>query len=195
MKPSSEIPLCFPKATSVTPQEIADIDQDDFTKAMLGEDALSVVIKGTIFLENQLIQFIEENAHNPAAAKEMRLDYAGRVSLALVLGFPEQYASPLRSVGNIRNKFAHRLEAAMTKTEADSLYGTFRSDDRHAVQMIYQRTKKQLKGKRPARFNSLTPIERFTILVTTLRGAIIVIRSKAKAARRVQEAGGYSTQP
>lgn len=163
---------------------ISQIDQKDFFEAMSRSDPLSVVIKAAIFLDNQLSELIEENVASPEQIKKLQLDYAGRVHLAAALGFRLTLVSPLLALGNTRNKFAHRLNAEFTEGDADNFYKTFSPEDKLLVERVYQQTRKKLSSDKPAKIRSLPPLDRLALYAVTLRGALVVARSKARGARQ-----------
>lgn len=157
---------------------ISEVDQKDFFAAMAHDDPLTVVIRATIFLENQLIGFIEDNVASPAQLKKLRLDYDGRIYLAAVLGLRPSLVTPLSALGNIRNKFAHRLNAKFTEADADNFYKNFSSEDKLFIEKVYQQTRKKLNSDKPEKIKSLSPLDRLALYAVTLRGALVVARTQ-----------------
>ncbi|TXN41431.1 hypothetical protein FV232_24760 [Methylobacterium sp. WL30] len=91
-----------------------------FNQALLGEDELGAVVRGHIYIESELIDFIRARLPNPAGIKDLEIDYYGRIKLAIALGLDESFGPSLKFVGTLRNRFAHRLDAAIGKQDADA---------------------------------------------------------------------------
>jgi hypothetical protein len=169
-------------------EQISSIDHESFIQAMSGEEPLVVVIKAALYIEHQLIGLIEDCVTHVDHLNQMQLDYHGRLQLAAALGLRPSLVPPLKNLGTIRNRFAHRLDAQLTSNEVNVLHQAFDGDDRSIIEQIYQRTRRMMERRRPARFSSLPALERFTLCATTLRGALIVARAQARtsAAERIR---------
>lgn len=89
-----------------------------FSRALLGEDELGAVVRGHIYIENELIAFIKARLPVPEAIKDRDIDYSMRVKLAVALGLDPDFEPALNFVGSLRNGFAHRLDARIGKQEA-----------------------------------------------------------------------------
>ena len=89
------------------------------------EDDLGKVIRGHIHIEHELNQIIFFAAANPNELKSFdRQEFSEKVRLALVLGLKTDLATPLNAAGNLRNKFAHRLDTKLSKQMAKTLIAT-----------------------------------------------------------------------
>ncbi|KQO92248.1 hypothetical protein ASF33_17010 [Methylobacterium sp. Leaf92] len=86
--------------------------------ALLGDDELGAVVRGHIYIENELIAFIKARLPKPEAIKDRDIDYNMRVKLAVALGLDPSFEPALNFVGSLRNQFAHSLEARIGKQEA-----------------------------------------------------------------------------
>lgn len=91
-----------------------------FNHALLGDDELGAVIRGHIYIENELIAFIKARLPVPEAIKDRDIDYSMRVKLAVALGLDPDFEPALNFVGSLRNGFAHRLDARIGKQEAEN---------------------------------------------------------------------------
>lgn len=160
--------------------EDPQVDDADFFKLLASADALSAAIRGTLFVEVQLKKLVSENVSNPAALTKLQLDYDGWVSLAVALGLNDGIARPVRALGTIRNALAHRLDADITEREARNLYKAFSPDDAQRVQAVFARTIGKQKG---GTFNKLDPFDRFVLMVSTIRAALVVARHQARGTR------------
>lgn len=157
-------------------REISAIDESALYAAMAKDDALEVTIKGAIFIEHQLIGFVEERVVSTKALNRMNLSFEDRVNLAVALGLRETLQPPLKAMASIRNKFAHRLDASVSKSDMDAFRNTFTPEDKAKLELVYQRTRKKTNSKKPAKFSSLTELEQFTHYVVSLRGILVVER-------------------
>ena len=159
-------------------RNLSQIDAKAFNEAIVNEDALGAVIKAAIFIENQLIALLEENLPQPAALKDLQLDYFGRVGLAVAAGLDERFSRPLRALGTIRNKFAHRLDAQLSDQVVDHFYDTFSPEDKQVIQQSYGNTRRKMPSAHEARLKSKPAKDRFAIYVATLRAALLVARQQ-----------------
>jgi hypothetical protein len=144
----------------------------EFVQAVLGEDDLAAVVRAHIHIENRLLRFIDLTCPTPKHLKKMELDFSQQVQLALALGLPEDCGPPLHAIGNMRNAFAHRLAAKLSKDRVDSFYKTFSASDKTIVQEIYDRLQKGATKSKRKDFRKLEPKDQFVLLVTSLRSMI-----------------------
>jgi hypothetical protein len=145
---------------------------------MSGKDALTIVVRAAIYIESQVIHLIEAHL-DPVHVNKMDLTYLHRVYLAAAVGMEPRLIKPLKALGEIRNKFAHRLDASLSENEAENFYSAFDEADKRIIQGVYQRTRKASAQKRPARLKSLPALERFTLCATALRSALVSARAQS----------------
>ncbi|MGR9406273.1 hypothetical protein ACU8MI_06945 [Rhizobium leguminosarum] len=162
------------------------MNQDEFEKELFrtleNNDTLAIVVKCAIFIEAEIIELIKGAIHNPAALDGLDLTYHQRCGLAVALGLNQRFARPLKAIGTIRNKFAHRIDAQLSKDQADNLYDAFDPIDKQIINEVGS----HLAELRRTKFSQLEPIERFVIYVISLRAGIVY-------AQKVQS--GQLTQP
>ena len=104
---------------------LADLEarQANFFELLDGEeDHLGMIIRGHIHLEHELREFIFAASPQPSEIKLSQYDYAGMLGLALTMGLSEKLEAGLAAVGNLRNRFAHRLEVKLTEAEASQIF-------------------------------------------------------------------------
>jgi hypothetical protein len=155
--------------------------QDAFNKALLGEDDLGMVVRAQIHIENQLIEFIRATLSPASALDALDLDYAGRVKLALALGLPPTFKPALTFVGNLRNKFAHRLDAEISAQEALNFENALGSE-KQVHDRSYAATRKKLSlTDKPTAVSQLDPKDRILLCFVTLWSGVAVAVVKAKA--------------
>lgn len=100
----------------------------DFAFALVGEDALGVVLRCHIQIEHKLGEFLE--ATLPAPKKLGELSFAMHVRLALGCGLRPTLEAPLRALNKLRNEFAHESGKALTPSDVERFYEAFSDDDR-----------------------------------------------------------------
>jgi hypothetical protein len=104
-----------------------------FLEDIAGEDTLAVMIRAHLYVESTLNQLIEE-CLRPKAMNVVELSFSHKVPLAVALGIiPEDFQSPLRQLNALRNKLAHRLDAAISDTDVNKLFESFAQDDRKSM--------------------------------------------------------------
>ena len=171
-----------PPSTLDAAHEMSAADQDRFYADMNGNDALTVVVRAAIYIESHIIHLIEANL-DAVSVNKMDLTYLQRVYLAAAIGMHPRLVKPLKALGEIRNKFAHRLDASLSENEAENFYSAFDATDKQIIQAVYQRTRKASAKKRPSQFKSLPALERFTLCITALRAALISARAQSALTR------------
>lgn len=169
-----------PPSTLDAAHELSAADQDRFYADMSGKDALTVVVRAAIYIESQLIHLIETYL-DPAHIAKMDLSYLQRVYLAAAIGMEPRLVKPLKALGEIRNKFAHRLDVELSQNEAENFYSAFDPVDKQIIHAVYQRMRKGSDKKHPSVLKSLPPLERFSLCVTALRSALVSARAQALA--------------
>lgn len=147
-------------------------DVSDFYKTMANGDDLAVVVKGAIYIEQQLARLIEVNLMYPSELGQM--EYSSRVKLAIAIGVDPSYKSSLNAIGNLRNKFAHTLKTAIDNSDAESIYQSLSSDAKNICHTMYEKlAKKDRSGKWPSSMRGLSPKDKFIIYVITIRAALL----------------------
>jgi hypothetical protein len=73
------------------------------------------------------------------ALTAMRLEYDKKITLAVSLGLPSEFKSALRKLGEIRNAFAHNLDATLAEDNVGSLVRVFDAEMKDIMQQSYAR--------------------------------------------------------
>lgn len=157
-------------------QEMSAADQDFFYRDLTAAEPLVAVLKAALYIESQVVHLLESHL-GPEYLNKMDLTYSQRVFLAAAVGMPPRLIEPLKALGEIRNKFAHQLDATLSKNEADNFYKTFHEIEKDIIQGVYRSTIRPKHSKLPSRFKSLPPIDRFTVCVVALRAALLAARA------------------
>jgi len=158
-------------------------DDDAFYAMLYREDALGVVIKGAIFVENQLIRFIEENVVDAKYADSAARSFQGRSDLAVALGLAQRFRAPLKVLGEIRNGFAHKLDASIEAEPVNRFLNSFTPEDRERFLGSYRNTMNRQAWEGVLTFAQSEPIQQFRVLVIALRAALIIARKQSAIQR------------
>jgi hypothetical protein len=100
--------------------------QIELTKFLMGDDPLGMVLRAHMHIEQELIAFITAQRHpkNTIPSK-----YAHLVTLALKLGLPQEFKKQLHVLGQLRNRFAHRKNAVIELSDAETFDAAHDPDD------------------------------------------------------------------
>ncbi|RVH28158.1 hypothetical protein CN068_07005 [Sinorhizobium meliloti] len=135
---------------------------------------LEAVIKAAIHIEQEVLVVLNLELFDGAALDSLDLTYHQKTGLAIAVGLDPRFLKPMRTLGSIRNRFAHRSVTGLTKTDADNLYNSFDAFDKNVIQAAYAKMVSQGKvGERSTKFSGLTALDKFTLCVTTLRSALV----------------------
>lgn len=142
---------------------------NQFTADLSREDEMGAVIRAHIRIENILLLVLDNLIPNPKHLKQLRLDYDGHVTLALSLGLNERFGAPLRTLGKLRNDFAHRIDFKLSKQAVTNLYKSLSTEDKTEVQSVFSRIKGLSDHTRDiGRFSNLEPMDQFKLIAVTL---------------------------
>lgn len=148
-------------------------NNEALTEVLNGEDDLGAVIRAHIHIESSLNSLIESHFEFPEQIKKLNLEFHQKVIVAQAIGLKSEYATPLNTLGTLRNNFAHRLDTELGKNEIESLYKSLKGDDKQIIQNAYLRTKKEFKMKRPKSVTKLEPREQFTLIIISIQAVLI----------------------
>ena len=155
--------------------------QARLTDSLAGEDELGVVIRAHIHIEHELNEFIKARLHPPTALDAVRLDYSGRVRLALTLGLLPELKPALQFVGTIRNKFAHQLDSAIKKEDADNFESALGPLGKPIVDRAFQRLEEEwTAAQRGVPFTRMDSRTRVTLCFVAVWSAVAVATAKSK---------------
>jgi hypothetical protein len=93
------------------------------TPVLVKEDELGMVVRAHIHIEHELHDAIYFGAPSLAHLKCImdKLEFSEKVSFALVLGLNADLKPALNAAGNLRNKFAHRLDMKLGEEDVKNL--------------------------------------------------------------------------
>ena len=149
-------------------------EQENFLAAVRGEDELGAVIRSHIYVESALAFLLEHLVADKKYLEKLDLDYSQRVDLAIALGLKAEHAPPLHALGTIRNAFAHRLNANLTKDRVEALYKQFSASDKEILHTAFKLTSSQIPIEGAKSFRSLSEKDQFALMAVALRSLILV---------------------
>jgi hypothetical protein len=105
------------------------------------DDDLGKVVRAHIYIEHELQDFIFFAAPSSAHLKRFdHMEFSEKVRLALVLGLNAELKPALTAVGNLRNKFSHRLDTKLGEDEAKNLVATLTRPAEQRFQALLKST-------------------------------------------------------
>jgi hypothetical protein len=157
------------------------MDQAGFYKSLVGQDDLGVIVRSHIYIEQEIIRFIEALLHSPKELKLRDFEYGERVGLALALGLRADLKAPLNFIGNLRNKFSHQLRASLAEDDAKNLHKTFSRRDKANIENSYQILRTHPSGAhQPSRLSDLGPKDRIVLYLIQILTAVIAETMRVK---------------
>ena len=158
---------------------LPQIDQA-FCEHLTVDDTLGVVVRAHIHVEASLTQFVE--ALIPRPEKLSHLTYASRLRLAVALGLREDYFDALLILGELRNQFAHKLEAGLDDLTVKKLYAKLPPDGRDVTLQAYENTTRQRAEADPRPpFDALSARDRFVLIAVVLKSMTAAAAHHAQA--------------
>ena len=100
---------------------VSEEELEKLVQILNGEDQLGLVARCHLYLERELIAFIEKNVSPPEILKSLDLKYHQYIKVALALGLDPSLKKSLDLFGRIRNGFAHDLDSTIPEDEVSKL--------------------------------------------------------------------------
>ena len=165
------------------PNDVPEIDAG-FVAALLAEDELGAVVRSHIYVESRLNEYLELVTSRPEHLEGLGLRYRQKVVLACALGFDPEFLKPLVALGELRNKFAHRLDTTLTEERIARLYESLPPFGKQAVQASLVRTRVQLKAEGKLELAELPPRDRFILITLSLERVVMAAVLMVKGAQQ-----------
>lgn len=146
--------------------------------ALMHDEDLIAAVRGHLYIEIQLNHLIERLVPYPEEIENSMLGWQQRVELVLGLGLKSQYGPPLKKLGNIRNKFAHRPDASIEDKDIMELYQCLHREDQDVVLESFRHTQGQVDDPVEGEFNDLSAKDRFTLIVVALNAVLQIAVSE-----------------
>ena len=135
---------------------------------LFSEDELGAVIRSHIRIEYVLNTYVDKSAPNPKHINKLRLDFDQTVTLAITLGLDEEYATPLRVLGKLRNDFAHKPDMHLSKSSVNNLYSQLNSVGKDSIQKLFNTLKERGSLASHSKFSEMPPTEQLKMIVVTI---------------------------
>lgn len=91
-----------------------------------GDDELQVIVRGHLYLEHVLIEFLSEAMRYPDAVDLRRVPYGLKMDLCVGLGMlSKSLVPPMNKVNEFRNRVAHNLNYAFTDQDKSDFYNCY----------------------------------------------------------------------
>lgn len=114
-----------------------------FSDDLMREDDVGLVLRGHLHIEHQLMELISIALPFKERCDWSRIGYRGKIELALSCGLREDMRQPLKSIGSLRNNFAHDLGANIEKKKVMDIYNGLSERLRKGVKVSYAATGRQ----------------------------------------------------
>lgn len=108
-----------------------------FANELALESPLGVILRGHLYIEAALARAIEPSLAFPHLLDIERLSFGHKVGLAAAIGFvPEEAVPAFQRLNKIRNRLAHRLDAAVSEQDKADLRQAMSEPMRSSTQSV-----------------------------------------------------------
>ncbi len=161
------------------------MNDEQFISVLQGEDELGAVVRAHLYIEYFTDQIVQIVVAKPDCLKPLNLDFNGKVNLLMALGVDPEIKEPLTVLAGLRNKFAHKPNYKLTKSETNNLYKALSKDDKILLQSSYSTAFRIAKPemKNIPEFKDLSPKDSFIFLALAVRGIIVSTLNDIKSNR------------
>ncbi len=152
---------------------MTELTDDQFHEDLQSEDELGAVIRGHLHIEHALNELLRRQVPAFESLKKLKLEYESKVILAIAMGLNMDHENPLKCIGHIRNKYAHRPGFKLTKSDTINLYETFATEEKNVIQDTYKTTIRYF-DKENIPLKEQEPIDQFKLLAVVIRHILMV---------------------
>ncbi len=146
---------------------------ESLRKALVGDDDLGKVIRSHLIIESRVNALLDLRVEYPKHFEEARLSYSHKIHLAAALGVMRaNLLPPLRKLGKLRNDFAHKPEAKLTRPRENEVIGVLSALDRRVMKQAFTRTKSRMPDTYSGSLDKLKTPARFILAMVVLNGAL-----------------------
>ena len=143
------------------------------------EDDVGLVLRGQLHIEHQLMAVAEAILPFGERCDWGKFTYRSKVELAYACGLPQDVRSILLKLGNLRNDFAHKLDAAISRQRALDLYNGL--SDRHRT--VLQESYKLMLEKPQFVLGDIEPRDLVTLIFLNMhsatKAAVLALQDRA----------------
>ncbi|WP_146083438.1 hypothetical protein [Marinobacter flavimaris] len=140
-------------------------------RALLSGDELSMVVRSHIKVEEQVDHFLVLHVVSYKHLEKISLTFAEKCLLAVALGMDEDLIKPLSTLGNIRNKFAHKTDSELTKSDVNNFYKAFSATGKEVLQETIA-TNSDRPEQLARKYNDMSIREKFALMTIYLHSNI-----------------------
>ena len=151
---------------------------EEFSRHLTAEDELGVIIRAHIHVEASLNEIVV--ALVPFPDDLPRLNYEPKLKLACALGLKQDRFQPLKRLGDLRNSFGHRLDATLSDSKVNELYGALCTEDKDLIAAAYKMTNDQRGDSNPPAFDTLPAKDRFVLIAVMLKAFLVAAAHEAR---------------
>lgn len=145
-----------------------------------------MVVRSHIYVENRINEYLEETTPRPEQLAGLGLRYRQKAQLACALGFDPDFLKPLIVLGEIRNKFSHRLDTSLTPELVGNLYEALPPFGTQVVERSLAAIRTELHAEGVVSPVALPPRDLFILITLSLErvvfGASTLIRESRHTA-------------
>jgi hypothetical protein len=152
--------------------------QTEFLNALLGEDDLGVVVRTHIHIESSVNVLLDLLIPFPGELPNLR--YQQKLKLCCALGMDKTLFPPLKELGDLRNSFAHNIEAKLTTASVAKLFKQIAPDDLLEIARSYFTTRVAVAPDLPKLFAELDPKGKLIGLALWLNVTLDVLHEDAR---------------
>ena len=152
-----------------------EASDDEFYKALVGEDELGRLVRGHLFLEQEMWALARFVFKFPDQLDGARLRFPQLVHVLSAIGLDRDFVPPLLEINTLRNRFAHNLGATFGEKEWCQVWGRCSERERHVMRNSF------LRSGRDYGLDSekLGPADKLVLKIVTLRQGIRAARYQA----------------
>ncbi len=143
-----------------------DADQQ-FLDDLMREDDVGLILRGHLHAEHQLVELLTAVLPMGDRCDWSKISFFAKVESAYGCGLPLDVKDLLAKIGTLRNNFAHRLDAEITKKEVLALYNGLSARHRNVLKGSY----KKMNGAEFPKPASLDPRDLLIIVLMCARQA------------------------
>ncbi len=143
-------------------ENMFDLDLKKLSNAIFVNSPLEVIIKGNLFIEEEVNTLIELHLKDPKEYFKKNYPYANKLDLAVALSaISKEVKNSLGRLNKIRNSFAHDNEYILTEKDFEDIWSTLTLDYKTLFTEIHNLFKIN-------RYNVYTPQSKFQLLLVVI---------------------------
>lgn len=159
---------------------MTDTQEPDWQEALLSEDDIGKVVRTHLYMESLVNEFLSEFVPCASHLEPMRLDYFGKVQLALAIGLPDGLKGILLKIGNLRNAFAHRPRQLLDKNNMKNFFDSFSPEQKT---VMLKRTQGMSWVPSGRQWRDISPADQFLVMAISAYYMVKVEIALMKQAR------------